>query len=182
MDGIPVISKGGARPTGLADSIMYVVFLVAALVSVVCVALICLFLFVNGIPPILKIGLPEFITGLVWQPASDTYGIGPMIIGSLYVTAGAMLIGAPLGVLTAVFLARFCPARLYRMFSPAVSLLAGIPSVVYGFFGLVLIVPIMQDLFGVGKNILTASILLGIMILPTIISVSEAAIRAVPDS
>ncbi|MDR1134820.1 MAG: phosphate ABC transporter permease subunit PstC [Clostridiales Family XIII bacterium] len=161
---------------------MYAVFLIAALISVICVLLICLFLFANGLPPIIKIGALEFLTGLVWKPASGIYGIAPMIIGSLYVTAGAMLAGVPAGVLTAVFLAGFCPDRLHRLLSPAVSLLAGIPSVVYGFFGLVLIVPIMQSLFGTGKNIFTASILLGIMILPTVVSVSETALRAVPDN
>ena len=106
-----------------------------------------------------------------------------MIIGSIYVTAGAVIIGVPMGILCAIFLARFCPDKLYKIVKPAVSLLAGIPSIVYGFFGLVVIVPIMQDLTGTnGKGILTASILLGIMILPTVIGVSESAIRAVPNS
>ena len=106
-----------------------------------------------------------------------------MIIGSIYVTAGAIIIGVPMGILCAIFLARFCPDKLYKIVKPAVSLLAGIPSIVYGFFGLVVIVPIMQDLTGTnGKGILTASILLGIMILPTVIGVSESAIRAVPNS
>ena len=106
-----------------------------------------------------------------------------MIIGSIYVTAGAVLVGVPIGILCAVFLARFCPPRLHRLLKPAVDLLAGIPSIVYGFFGLVVIVPLVQSLFGgSGKGILTASVLLGIMILPTIISVTEASIRAVPES
>lgn len=106
-----------------------------------------------------------------------------MIIGSIYVTAGAILIGVPIGLLCAVFMAKFCPRRLYKVLKPAVDLLAGIPSIVYGFFGLVVLVPMMQNLFGVsGKNILTASILLGIMILPTIISVSETALRSVDNS
>ena len=105
-----------------------------------------------------------------------------MIIGSLYVTAGAIALGVPCGVLCAVFMAEYCPAGLYRFMKPAVDLLAGIPSVVYGFFGLVVIVPAVRQIFGGGKSVLTASILLAIMILPTIISVSEAAIRAVPKS
>ena len=106
-----------------------------------------------------------------------------MIICSIYVTAGAVIIGGPMGILCAIFLARFCPEKLYKIVKPAVSLLAGIPSIGYGFFGLVVIVPIMQDLTGTnGKGILTASILLGIMILPTVIGVSESAIRAVPNS
>ena len=106
-----------------------------------------------------------------------------MILGSIYVTAGAILVGVPIGILTAVYLAKFCPPRLHRLIKPAIDLLAGIPSVVYGFFGMVVIVPIMSELFGGGgKSIATASILLGIMILPTIIGVSESAIRAVPES
>ena len=107
-----------------------------------------------------------------------------MIIGSIYVTAGAIIVGVPLGLLAAIYMAKFCPAPLYKFLKPAVDLLAGIPSIVYGFFGLMVIVPLVQDLFGApsGQNMLTASILLGIMILPTIISVSESSIRAVPDS
>ena len=109
--------------------------------------------------------------------------IFPMIVGSIYATAIAMIVGVPIGLLTSVFLARFCPEKLYKILKPAVSLLAGIPSIVYGFFGLVVMVPIMQNLTGVsGKNVLTAGILLGFMILPTIIEVSEAQIRAVPNS
>ena len=130
-----------------------------------------------------EIGIGNFLLGLRWKPTNGLYGIFPMIVGSLYVTAGAILIGVPTGVLCAVFLARFCPARLYRILKPVTELLAGIPSVVYGFFGLVIIVPMMQRIFGGGgKSVLTASLLLGIMILPTIIGVSESAIRAVPES
>ena len=106
-----------------------------------------------------------------------------MILGSLYVTAGAIIIGVPIGLLTAVFLAKFCPKGLYKILKPATELMAGVPSVVYGFFGLVVLVPLVQNIFGVaGNTMLTASVLLGIMILPTIIGVSESAIRAVPDS
>lgn len=127
--------------------------------------------------------MADFLLGRQWKPLNDIYGIFPMIVGSIYVTAGAMLIGVPIGLLCAVFLAEFCPPAVYRIVKPAVDLLAGIPSVVYGFFALMVIVPIMQDLFGVsGKNMITASVLLGLMILPTIIGVSEAAIRAVPES
>jgi phosphate transport system permease protein len=158
------------------EGVMRVVFLLAALVSVLCVLLICFFLFANGLPAIGKIGPIAFLTGTRWQPGNGLYGIAPMILGSLYVTAGAVLAGAPAGVLTALFLARFCPAPLYRLLSPAVSLLAGIPSVIYGFFGLVVMAPLG------GKSILTASLLLGLMILPTVINVSEAALRAVPES
>lgn len=162
---------------------MKTVFIICACVSIVAVLLICLFLFANGLPTIGKIGVGEFLLGMVWKPLEDKFGILPMIIGSIYVTAGAIIIGVPIGVLSAVFLAKFCPKPIYKVLKPAVDLLAGIPSIVYGFFGLVVIVPIMQSLFGGGgKSVLTASIMLGIMILPTIISVSESAIRAVPES
>lgn len=159
------------------------VFMVAAALSILAVALICVFLFANGIPAIGKIGVFDFLLGQQWKPGNNIYGIFPMIVGSIYVTAGAIIIGVPLGILCAVFLAWFCPKNLYKIIKPAVELLAGIPSIVYGFFGLVVLVPIMQNLFGgSGKGILTASILLGIMILPTIIGVSESSIRAVPKA
>ena len=162
---------------------MKTVFIICACVSIVAVLLICLFLFANGLPTIGKIGVGEFLLGMVWKPLEDKFGILPMIVGSIYVTAGAIIIGVPIGVLSAVFLAKFCPKPIYKVLKPAVDLLAGIPSIVYGFFGLVVIVPIMQSLFGGGgKSVLTASVMLGIMILPTIISVSESAIRAVPES
>lgn len=162
---------------------MKIVFLLAASASILSVALICLFLFVNGIPAMAEIGVFDFLLGQEWRPGNDLYGILPMILGSIYVTAGAILIGVPIGVLTAVFMAKFCPAWLYKFLKPATSLLAGIPSVVYGFFGLVVLVPLIQNIFGVaGNTMLAASVLLGLMILPTIIGVSESAIRAVPDS
>ena len=157
------------------------VFMAAAALSILAVALICVFLFANGVPAMGKIGVFDFLLGQTWKPGNNIYGIFPMIIGSIYVTVGAILVGVPLGILCAVFLAWFCPKNLYKIIKPAVELLAGIPSIVYGFFGLVVLVPIMQNLFGgSGKGILTASILLGIMILPTIIGVSESSIRAVP--
>ena len=157
------------------------VFMAAAALSILAVALICLFLFANGVPAMGKIGVFDFLLGQTWNPGNNIYGIFPMIVGSIYVTVGAIIVGVPLGILCAVFLAWFCPQKLYKIIKPAVELLAGIPSIVYGFFGLVVLVPIMQNLFGgSGKGILTASILLGIMILPTIIGVSESSIRAVP--
>ncbi|MBM6828195.1 phosphate ABC transporter permease subunit PstC [Anaerotignum lactatifermentans] len=167
----------------MKEGVMKIVFLLAACFSILAVALICIFLFANGVPAIWKIGVLDFLLGQKWMPANQLFGIFPMIVGSVYVTAGAIIVGVPMGILCAVFLARFCPERLYKIVKPAVSLLAGIPSIVYGFFGLVVIVPIMQDLTGGnGKGVLTASILLGIMILPTVIGVSESAIRAVPNS
>lgn len=165
----------------MKEQVMKGVFVAAAALSILAVVLICVFLFANGVPAIQKIGVLDFLLGRRWKPSNDIYGIFPMIIGSVYVTAGAVIIGVPLGILCAVFLAWFCPEKLHKVVKPAVELLAGIPSIVYGFFGLVVIVPIMQNLFGgSGKGILTASILLGIMILPTIIGVSESSIRAVP--
>ncbi|MBM7582169.1 phosphate transport system permease protein [Caldicoprobacter guelmensis] len=165
------------------EKIMQTVFLLAACTSIFAVALICLFLFVNGIPAMAEIGVLHFLLGKKWKPSSGIYGIFPMILGSIYVTAGAIATGVPIGILTAVYMAKFCPKYIYRFLKPAVDLLAGIPSVVYGFFGLVVLVPLVRDTFGGnGSSILTASILLGIMILPTVISVSESAIRAVPES
>ena len=167
----------------LKETTMKIVFAVAASISILAVLLICIFLFANGVPAMAEIGVFDFLLGTTWKPLNDIYGIFPMILGSVYVTAGAIIIGVPIGILCAIFMARFCPAKLYRILKPAINLLAGIPSIVYGFFGLVVIVPIMQDLFGgSGKSMVTASILLGIMILPTIISVSESAIRAVPQT
>lgn len=160
------------------ETAMKFVFLLSALVSILAVALICIFLFANGLPAMGEIGILRFLSGTTWKPSQDIYGIFPMILGSIYVTAGAVVIGVPIGLLTAIFLAKFCPRRLYRVLKPAVDLMAGIPSIVYGFFGLVVLVPLMQRCFGSGKNILTASIMLGIMILPTVISVSESALRA----
>ncbi len=161
------------------------VFFVAALASILAVLLICLFLFANGIPAMAKIGVFDFLLGQKWAPTNTpaSYGIFPMILGSIYVTAGAIIIGVPIGILAAVFMSHFCPKKLYRVLKPAVDLLAGIPSVVYGFFGVMVLVPFVRNTFGgTGLSILTASILLGIMILPTIIGVSESAIRAVPES
>lgn len=167
----------------IQERLMHGVFLAAACVSILGVALICLFLFINGVPAMGKIGVFSFLLGKNWAPSSDVYGILPMILGSLYVTAGAVLIGVPIGILTSIFLSHFCPARLYRVLKPAVELLAGIPSVVYGFFGLVVLVPFVRTTFGgSGSSMFTASLLLGVMILPTIIGVSEAALRAVPHS
>lgn len=160
----------------ILEKVMSGVFLAAACVSILAVAMICLFLFANGIPAMGKIGFLKFLTGDVWRPSNNIYGILPFILGSLYVTAGAIILGVPIGIMTAVFMARFCPKKLHKILKPAIDLLAGIPSVVYGFFGLVMIVPI------TGSSIIAASIILAIMILPSVISVSETALRAVPES
>lgn len=166
------------------ETIIKYIFLLAALTSIVAVLLICLFLFANGIPAMQKIGFFDFLLSKKWAPTNEpaSFGIFPMILGSIYITAGAVVIGVPIGIFTAVFMAKFCPRRIYPFLKTSISLLAGIPSVVYGFFGLVVLVPFVRNVFGGnGNSILTASILLGMMILPTIISVSESAIRAVPD-
>ena len=165
------------------ERFMQVLFLLSALVSILAVALICIFLFANGIPAIREIGLWDFLSGTSWKPEQNIYGILPMIIGSIYVTVGAMLIGVPIGILTALFLVHFCPPKLYRFLKPAVDLLAGIPSIVYGFFGLMIIVPFIRlNAPGNGLSLLAASILLGIMILPTVITVAKNALDAVPQS
>jgi len=167
----------------LKESLAKSVFMAAACISILSVALICIFLFANGLPAMGEIGIFDFLLGKRWRPANDIYGIFPMIVGSIYVTAGAIIVGGPIGRLTAVYLAKFSNKHLSGPLKSAVELLAGIPSVAYGFFGLVVIVPLVRDLFGGnGSSILTASILLGIMILPTIITVSEAALKAVPQS
>ncbi len=162
---------------------MKYIFLFAAVMTVAAVILICVFLFANGIPAMAKIGFFDFLLGTEWKPNNvpASFGIFPMILGSLIVTLGAIILGVPIGILTAVFMAHYCPKKPYRVLKPGVELLAGIPSVVYGFFGLVVLVPLVRQVFGGnGNSILTASILLGIMILPTIMGISESAIRAVP--
>ena len=175
-----------------AEKFMQGVFLIAACTSVLAVALICIFLFANGVPAIREIGFVKFITGELWRPNNNLFGIFPMIIGSLYVTAGAIVFGVPIGILTSVFMAMYCPKKIYRPLKAATELLAGIPSVVYGFFGLVVLVPMVREFgrtlkqmgivekAGDGKGLLTTSIILGMMILPTIIGTTESAIRAVP--
>ena len=174
------------KKRALLERVMEYVFLAAACVSVLCVALICAFLLANGLPAMGEIGVLKFLSGTRWKPGADIYGIFPMIVGSVYVTAGALLLGVPVALLTAVYLAFFCSKGLYRVLKPAVELLAGIPSVVYGFFGIVVLVPAVRALGerwdGSGNAMLTASILLAMMILPTIIGVVEPALRAVPTS
>lgn len=177
----------------LSEKLMRGVFFIAACTSVLAVALICIFLFANGIPAMSEIGIVEFLTGTTWRPGNDIYGIFPMIMGSVYVTAGAVLVGVPIAVLTSVFMAKYCPKQIYSLLKGATELLAGIPSVIYGFFGMIVLVPAIRTFgktlkqagiiakSGNGSSILTASLLLAMMILPTIIGVTEAAIRAVPS-
>lgn len=168
--------------SNVKEVLMKILFLLCACISILAVAVICIFIFANGVPAIGKIGFTDFIFGTHWRPNSGEFGIFPMIVASIYVTAGAIVIGVPIGILTAVFLACYCPNKIYKVIKPLINLLASIPSVVYGFFCLVVVVPIIQELTHTsGKGILTASILLGIMILPTIINTTESSIRAVPN-
>ncbi len=179
--GTPAPVRAPKRPHALREGVARVLFATAAALSIAAVALISLFLLVNGVPAMAKIGLPEFLFGMTWRPANDLFGIFPMIVGSLYVTAGAIVVGVPGGLLTAVYLSRFARGRVGSFLRSGVELLAGIPSVVYGFFGLVIIVPFVRLLGpGTGLSVLAASLILGIMILPTIITVAQSALDAVP--
>ena len=179
----------------LKEGVMQGVFTLCACVSILAVALICIFLFANGVPTLFKIGPLKFLLGTTWKPGNDIFGILPMILGSIYVTAGAILVGVPIGLLTAIYMSKFAPPRINKVMLPAVQLLAGIPSVVYGFFGMIVLVPAVQAMVkspffktvlhvksGKGMSLFTAAVLLGIMILPTIITVSKTSLDAVPDS
>ncbi len=169
--------------TQTKETIAKILFMIAAAISVAAVVVICVFIFGNGIPAIAEIGVFDFLFGTTWRPSNEIFGIGTMIVGSLYVMAGALIIGVPLGVLCAIFLANFGSNRVAKIAKTGVQLLAGIPSVVYGFFGLVVLVPFIRAHFGgTGQSVLCASIVLGIMILPTIITLSESALKAVPQS
>jgi phosphate transport system permease protein len=157
--------------------------LVAAFSSTAILALIALFIFKEGVPIIARLGLKHFLLGQTWAPMEGSFGILPFIIGSVYVTIGALIIGVPLGVACAVFLAEFAPRSWVSVLKPAIELLAGIPSVVYGFMGVVWLAPIIRaHLGGPGLSILAASCVLAIMILPTIVGISIDAIQAVPKS
>lgn len=161
------------------------IFFLSAIMSVVALITIIIFLFANGLPIMFEYGLLDFVFGQDWAPSFDPplFGIFPMIVGSIYATLGASLLGIPIGVLTAIFMAEFCPPTLYRVLKPAVTLMASIPSIVMGFFGLQVIVPLVREYIGgSGLSLLSAILLLSIMILPTIIELSEAALRAVPRS
>lgn len=156
-------------------------FLLTATISIVSVLVICIFLFSSGIPAMLEIGVFDFLFGQTWSPTNGKYGIFPMVVGSIYITTGAIIFGVPIGILTAVFMTQYCHKTLYRICKPMIHLMAGIPSIIYGFFGMTVLVPWVRVTFGGdGSSILTASILLGFMILPTVINLSESALQAVP--
>lgn len=177
--------KENNMKTKKLDGFMKGVFFVSALTSVLAIVLICIFIFAGGVPFMVEYGVLDFLFGQKWAPSNTpaSFGILPMIMGSLAVTLGAIIVGVPIGILTSIFMAEFCPVWLHKILKPAVNLMAAIPSIVYGFFALQAIVPIMRHLVGgTGMNMLTAILLLGIMILPTIIGLSESSIRAVPRS
>ena len=169
------------------EKVMRGVFLFSAIFSILALATITVFLFVSGVPFIAKTGFAKFILGSNWSPLADTpsYGIFPMIIASLYVTALSVIIGIGIGLLTALALYKFCPKKLVAPIRQMINLLAGIPSVIYGLFGMTVIVPFVRDYIspsGVGYGIFSASIVLGIMILPTIVSVSLDSLNSVPNT
>lgn len=169
--------------TQVKELIAKILFMITAAISVAAVVVICVFIFGNGVPAIAEIGVFDFLFGTTWRPSNEIFGIGTMIVGSLYVMAGALVIGVPLGILCAIFLANFGSNRVAKVAKAGVQLLAGIPSIVYGFFGLVVLVPFIRaNLGGTGQSVLCASIVLGIMILPTIITLSESALKAVPQT
>ncbi len=169
--------------TSMKEGAARILFAAAAAMSILAVALICVFLFANGLPSMLQIGIPDFLLGTTWKPGNDIYGIFPMIVASVYVTAGAIIVGVPVGLLCAIYLSRFASGRASRFLKPGVELLAGIPSVVYGFFGLVVLVPFLRtNTPGNGFSLLCAALLLGIMILPTIVTVCQSALDAVAKS
>jgi len=157
------------------------IFLALALSSISALVLITVFIIVRGVPLMAKVGLFKFVFGLEWAPGRGLYGIFPMIVGSFSVTICAAILGIPIGICCSIFLAEFAPKRLRNIFRPAIQLLAGIPSVVYGFWGLIFIVPAIRNILGgPGLSILAGAIILGIMILPTVISISEVSILALP--
>lgn len=165
------------------EKFMHLLFALCAFVCVLAVMMICVFLFANALPTIKELGFVDFIFGEIWQPSAEIFGIAPMIVGSFIVTGLAIVFGVPCGILSAIYLAFFANARIKAAISPATELLAAVPSIVYGFFGLIVIVPILAPLLNTsGKGILAASLLLGIMILPTIILVSKTSLEAVSES
>lgn len=177
--------RKSARQTALENS-MNVLFFLCGIITVGFVLCISVYLIVSGVPAIGKIGVADFFLGRVWKPTATTvepsYGILPFLLTSIYGTAGAVALGVPIGLLTAVFLAKAAPSKLAGVIRGAVQLLAGIPSVVYGLVGMIVLVPGVQRLFGLssGATLLAAMVVLAIMILPAIINVSETALRAVP--
>ncbi len=168
------------------ENVIHLIFLLCGIVAVGFVLVISVYLILSGLPAIRQIGLFKFLFGKVWDPANTTtgaqYGILPFILTSIYGTAGAMVIGVPIGLMTAIFLAKLAPPRAAAVIRTAVQLLAGIPSVVYGLVGMIVLVPLIRTTFSLGSGacLLAAILVLSIMVLPSIINVSETALRAVP--
>jgi len=163
----------------LGERIPQSLFFIMALSALSALALITIFIFVEGIPLIVKVGFFNFIFGMKWAPSLGQYGIFPMIVGTVLVTLGAIILGVPIALCCSIFLAEFAPRKLSNLVRPAIQLLAGIPSVVFGFWGLIFIVPAIRNyLGGPGLSILAGSIILAIMILPTVISISEVSLLA----
>lgn len=187
---VKAIIKENKKQT-ILDKTFHILFLLCACMAIVAVFAITIFIFSKGLQPFIPgnkegtYSFIKFITGLEWKPSQDIYGIGYMIIASIYATVGAILIGVPIGILTAVFIAEIASAKVADIVRPMVELLAGIPSVLYGVFGFAVIVPFVRNYISpvqLGDSLLSVILILSIMILPTIISVSETAIRAVPMS
>ena len=179
-------NKNNNRGKYIMEDVTKNIFMLSALVAVLSLLLIIGFVFYKGLTPFISKGYSfvGFLTGAEWVPSADKFGISSMIAASVFATLGAMIIGVPIGILTAVFIAEVAPKKVAKIISPAVELLAGIPSVLYGVFGLAFIVPNIQKIFNLpkGQSLLAVIIVLAVMMLPTIISVSETAIRAVPKA
>ena len=178
--------KGGRKLRNSVERTMHILFLACGVIAIGFVLIISIYLIISGLPAIREVGLKEFLLGTTWESNHKTdprFGILPFILTSIYGTAGAIVIGVPIGFLTAVFLAKVAPAKLAAVVRPAVDLLAGIPSVVYGLVGMIVLVPAIRVMFDLpaGDSLLAAIIVLAVMILPSIISVSEAALKAVPE-
>ncbi len=167
----------------LNEGIMKAVFWLSAFMTILIISVICIFIFFNGIPTIFKIGIDDFIFGMTWRPGNELFGIFPMVVGSLLVTLLALIIGFPAGVGVSVFFAYYCPKSIYKYIKPMIDLMAGIPSIVYGFFGLMVIVPMVRNLFGgSGFSLLSSGLILGFIILPIIINISETSLRSIDES
>lgn len=174
---------GPGKKPGRNDRLVGLALLVVALSAISILLMITVFIFEQGLPIMFRRGIGSFLAGTDWYPSEKSFGLWPMIVGSLYVTLGALIIGVPFGLSCAVVLTEFASSRVRNVIKPLVELLAGIPSVVYGFIGVVVLVPFIRVHFGgPGLSVLAASVILGVMILPTIISISVDSLLAVPSA
>jgi phosphate ABC transporter permease protein PstC len=168
---------------GASDKTIERLLLAVACTTILCLLVIATFIFKEGLPFLAKVGLKDFLFSSDWRPDSAHYGIFPMVVASLWVTLGALLVGAPLGIAGAVFLSEFGPPWMLRFVKPAIELLSGIPSVVFGFIGVMVLAPFIRSVAGgPGLSVLAAALVLGVMILPTVMSISIDALRSVPQS